>query len=207
MGVLRFHHKQICKQSGRESRAGGRHSRHQVCLSQHPRTVGHGDSSFTFKLQARKDKEMEQLDKIIRAVANQKSDFGGEQALCPMHKTVSLLSILNSLDVLPLPALVGLFDIKPVFTMSCMESFHKKSPMDQNWQTWGAPPSTHRQRLSKSSMSCQECLGSFSSMKITCFECARGSTTTLTKESGMCSLKGCPCSGLLPTKRREQCAS
>ena len=114
-GISFVYHHKICEYSGMESGIGGTYSRHQTCLSYHPGMEGRNNKVFTTESQAKKDKEMEELDEIIQAVSNPKHSMGGKEALRAMKKGITFIGDLNSLKVLPLAALVGLVKMEDCF--------------------------------------------------------------------------------------------
>ena len=114
-GVSRFFHDEICRRTQRKNGYGGSHQRHQCCQSHTPGMVSIYDNTFTKESNDEKNNRMKQLDEIINLVSDPKSTMSGKEALDQMQSKIAMLGNLNILKVLPLLALVGLFDIKVCF--------------------------------------------------------------------------------------------
>ena len=114
-GASRFYHEMICKKSGRISGSGGKYSRHQTCLRHHPGMVSSDDKIFTIESIEDHNKQMAELNKIIADVSDPLMNLTGKQAVTKMRECIRFLGDLNVLKVLPLSALVGLFDVQTCF--------------------------------------------------------------------------------------------
>ena len=114
LGLSRFYHEEICKRAKRTMGNGGKFPRHQVSTSHHPGMESKTVQVFTEEAEKRKNLEMGQLLKIMEDMADRGNETDGARALERL-RTIERLGPLNVLKVLPLAALVGLFDIELCF--------------------------------------------------------------------------------------------
>jgi len=113
--VCRYWHEETSNRASRAGGIGGNYQRHQVCLTHPPGMVSASDKSFSSDSEAKLKAQMRALEDIIDGVADPRSAMNGPMALRQMKDGIDFLGDLNSLKVLPLAALVGLFDIKSCF--------------------------------------------------------------------------------------------
>ena len=113
--TIKFWHEKICEKSGRSSGIGGNYTRHQVCLSHHPGMESSSNTIFTQQSERRLDDQIDILQEIIDGLADSSLQQDGPLILEKMRRSISFVGELNSLKILPLAALVGLFDIRTCF--------------------------------------------------------------------------------------------
>ena len=111
--ISRLLHREMCKRSQRNSPIGGTHPRHQVSLGHWPGQENVEDISFSKEGDHRES--MNDLDNTITRIGNVKDQMKGEDALKAMRRDCYGIGQLNVMKILPLSALVGLFDIKNCF--------------------------------------------------------------------------------------------
>ena len=141
-----FYYTQMIVRTGRQNPLGGRIPRHQTCVQDWPGGIGVTDATFTEDSFSKHDKHLSNLSSIIDDFCSQQLRMDGAQTR-EVIKKMDSVGELCVLKVLPLAAMVGLYDVSEVFNVALYGEAPSDKPHTKLLVKMGCQLKTQQQKF------------------------------------------------------------